>query len=40
MGTTTQTLSNPRLAVLIGGNFAGTLPTADIAWVEIQRPGP
>jgi hypothetical protein len=39
MGTTTQTLTNPRLAVLIGANFAGTLPTADIAWVEILRPG-
>jgi len=40
MGTTTQTLTNSRLAVLIGANFAGTLPTADIAWVEIQRTGP
>ena len=39
MGTTTQALSDPRLAIHIGANYAGTLPTADIAWVEILRPG-
>jgi PKD repeat protein len=39
MGTTTQALSNPRLAIHIGANYADTLPTADIAWVEILRPG-
>ncbi len=36
-GTPTQTLTNPRLAIQVGANIAGTLPTVDLAWVEIRR---
>jgi hypothetical protein len=36
-GAPTQTLANPRLAIQVGANVAGTLPTADLAWVEIIR---
>jgi hypothetical protein len=36
-GAPTQTLTNPRLAIQVGANVAGTLPTADLAWVEILR---
>ncbi|MFZ5875638.1 MAG: fibronectin type III domain-containing protein [Nitrospirota bacterium] len=36
-GAPTQTLTNPRLAIQIGANNAGTLPTADVAWVEILQ---
>jgi hypothetical protein len=40
LGSTTMTLSNPKLAIMIGANDAGTTPVADLAWVEIYRPGP
>jgi hypothetical protein len=36
-GSLTQALTNPRLAIQVGANNAGTLPTADLAWVEILQ---
>ncbi len=36
-GTPTQALTNPRLAIQVGANSAGTLPTADLGWVEILQ---
>ncbi len=36
-GAPTQALTNPRLAIQVGANAAGTLPTADLAWVEILQ---
>jgi hypothetical protein len=36
-GALTQALTNPRLAIQVGANNAGTLPTADLAWVEILQ---
>jgi hypothetical protein len=36
-GAPTQALSNPRLAIQVGANTAGTLPAADLAWIEIFR---
>ena len=39
MGSIVRTLTNARLAIHIGANYAGTQPTADLAWVEIVRPG-
>jgi hypothetical protein len=36
-GTPTMALTNPRLAIQVGANVAGTLPTADLAWVEILQ---
>jgi len=36
VGSVTQTISNPRLGIVIGGdNSPGTYPNADIAWVEV-----
>jgi PKD repeat protein len=39
MGSLIQVLNNPRLAIVTGANAAGTSLTADLAWVEIIRPG-
>jgi hypothetical protein len=36
-GTPTQSLTNPRLAIQVGANVAGTLPTAHLSWVDILR---
>jgi hypothetical protein len=36
-GSTTVTLTNPKLAIMIGSND-GSATTADIAWAEILRP--
>ncbi|MBI3756920.1 MAG: IPT/TIG domain-containing protein [Deltaproteobacteria bacterium] len=40
LGAPALTLSNPRVAIQVGANGAGTLPVADLAWVEILRPAP
>ena len=37
-GTLTRTLTNPRLAIVVGANYAGTLPTADLSWVQVVTP--
>lgn len=36
-GAPTQSLTNPRLAIQVGANVAGTLPTAYLSWVEVLR---
>jgi hypothetical protein len=36
-GTPAMTLTNPRLAIQVGANVAGTRPTADLAWVEVLQ---
>jgi Domain of unknown function (DUF1929)/Bacterial Ig domain/Kelch motif len=38
LGSTTVNLTNPKLAIMIGANTAGTTPVVDLAWVEILRP--
>jgi len=35
-GTVTKALTNPRLAIQVGGDATGTVPTADLGWVEIR----
>ncbi len=38
-GSLVKALTNPRLAVVVGANYAGTQPTADLSWVQIVSPG-
>ena len=35
MGRTTQTISNPHLAIFVGASPSG-LPNADLSWVEVE----
>jgi hypothetical protein len=37
LGSTTITLTNPSLAIEVGANQQGTIPTADLAWVEVLQ---
>ena len=39
LGSTTMTLTNPKLAIMAGANDAGTTPVVDLAWAEIFRSG-
>jgi hypothetical protein len=37
-GSIVKTLTSPRLAIVVGANYAGTLPTADLSWVQVVTP--
>jgi hypothetical protein len=36
-GSVTKGMTSPRLGIHVGANQAGTIPTADLAWVEVVR---
>jgi hypothetical protein len=36
VGTVNNTLTNPKLAIQVGGDNSGTTPNADLAWIEYQ----
>ncbi len=38
-GSVTKALTNPRLAIQVGADTTGTIPAADLSWVEILEPG-